>query len=645
MAYYLVKDFNRGLDTRRMVETTEAGSLIRAKNCVITRGGEVERRKAWIKTADLPDGTFGLFCQDDLNGKIFHVWGTMEPPGGIPANTQYHKITHPDGANMVKVYCIRYFSQKYYVIAGFDNGDILNYFNGQLVTDELLEPIDPTDPDPPTEPPVDQHPVSGDRATVQTYFRKEADLVSQIKSVIAFRASGNVLGGSFNFVQYNCIDPAAPIDILATDTEVAVCEKIRDAINAYVPPDTAANPDFHCKVANRNQLIISFAEPGAEGNQFTLAISQSVTIGEFIPNNPTFINGVDPVDETFSDGRARIGGDYYSPGKYALQHKQKMYAVKGEAGQLNISKLNNPAQWGVDQDGADSIDFSMTGGRAVANLVSLATFQDKMAIFAPKAVHIWRMTADPIGNSEVAILHNTGTLAPKSVQEYGNTDVFYLDQSGVRSLQSRDVSGEAFSSDVGNPIDDLVREAIGDEANMFVNSSAAVDPVDGRYVIAIGSVMFCFNFFAKSKISAWTLWEVDFDVEEITANSYTMYARTRNEIYSYGVPLGDEGEQYDDAEVVVQIPYLHTGKPATFKDIHGLDVALINRWEVELGLDYSNVDLLEPIGILEGTTYRQQKIPTQAYGTHCSFRLTCTEPGFARIGNLAFHYRDGEEAG
>ena len=63
--YLLVENFNQGLDTRRMLLTSKAGSLQVLKNAHITRGGEIEKRKAFVPYATLPVGTFGLQAATD----------------------------------------------------------------------------------------------------------------------------------------------------------------------------------------------------------------------------------------------------------------------------------------------------------------------------------------------------------------------------------------------------------------------------------------------------------------------------------------------------------------------------------------------------------------------------------------------------
>ena len=58
-------------------------------------------------------------------------------------------------------------------------------------------------------------------------------------------------------------------------------------------------------------------------------------------------------------------------------------------------------------------------------------------------------------------MNNTGTIASKSVVAIGDSDVFYLSRSGIRSLKSRDSSNAAYVGDIGNPIDDIVIAAVG----------------------------------------------------------------------------------------------------------------------------------------------------------------------------------------
>lgn len=54
MPYLLVQDFKLGLDARRNILTSPTGSLNKCSNAHVTRGGEIEKRKAFELVASLP---------------------------------------------------------------------------------------------------------------------------------------------------------------------------------------------------------------------------------------------------------------------------------------------------------------------------------------------------------------------------------------------------------------------------------------------------------------------------------------------------------------------------------------------------------------------------------------------------------------
>jgi hypothetical protein len=61
----LIENFAAGLDTRKSPLTAPAGTLLRLKNAVITPGGEIAKRRAFVKVADLHPSSFGLAATED----------------------------------------------------------------------------------------------------------------------------------------------------------------------------------------------------------------------------------------------------------------------------------------------------------------------------------------------------------------------------------------------------------------------------------------------------------------------------------------------------------------------------------------------------------------------------------------------------
>jgi len=84
MPYLLIDDFAGGLDTRKSAVTSPAGTLQRLNDCIITPGGEIAKRKAFVQVADLT-GTFGLAATESNVYAFRRNVATPNPPSsGVP---------------------------------------------------------------------------------------------------------------------------------------------------------------------------------------------------------------------------------------------------------------------------------------------------------------------------------------------------------------------------------------------------------------------------------------------------------------------------------------------------------------------------------------------------------------------------------
>lgn len=140
MSYYTISNFRAGLDTRRDILASLAGTLVTLNNCHLNQGGEIEKRKAFVFTA-LPANTFGLETTDV--GKI--TFGSVADPGGWPIGgvVAYQRLQHPAvlaGAAynaayhaMTEVVASQNFQGKALVLAKFADGRNFLYYNGTVV--------------------------------------------------------------------------------------------------------------------------------------------------------------------------------------------------------------------------------------------------------------------------------------------------------------------------------------------------------------------------------------------------------------------------------------------------------------------------------------------------------------------------------
>lgn len=131
MAYFAVEDFKSGLDVRRNQFTSMPGTLQELVNAHITRGGDIEKRKAFVDKGTFPANTFGLAA--DTLGLV--TFGSIAPPGGLPAGVRYQQLQAPSGGSMTSLDAVDLFGGLLYVAATFSDGNQWHFYDGVLVGD------------------------------------------------------------------------------------------------------------------------------------------------------------------------------------------------------------------------------------------------------------------------------------------------------------------------------------------------------------------------------------------------------------------------------------------------------------------------------------------------------------------------------
>jgi hypothetical protein len=130
MPYQHVPDFRNGMDRTRPLSALEEGVLYELRNAHISRGGDIEKRKAWVSYKTLPAGTFGFHSTLDT----LYVFGSGADPG-VPAGVTYQRLQSPYGASMTEFLSAVNSDGKVYAIARYSDGKVHHFFDGELVTD------------------------------------------------------------------------------------------------------------------------------------------------------------------------------------------------------------------------------------------------------------------------------------------------------------------------------------------------------------------------------------------------------------------------------------------------------------------------------------------------------------------------------
>lgn len=139
--YVQIQNFKYGLDTRKSELTSLPGTLVTLDNAHINQGGEVEKRKAFVRTA-MTTNCRGL--ESTSAGLI--TFGSDADPGGWPrgAVTAYQRLQHPAvqvfGASydatkhaMTSVVWSRSYKGLAFVCAKFADGFSFLYYNGTAI--------------------------------------------------------------------------------------------------------------------------------------------------------------------------------------------------------------------------------------------------------------------------------------------------------------------------------------------------------------------------------------------------------------------------------------------------------------------------------------------------------------------------------
>ena len=324
-----------------------------------------------------------------------------------------------------------------------------------------------------------------------------------------------------------------------------------------------------------------------------------------------------------------------------LTLKDKIHAAVGSI--VFYCGIATPLRWDYLSDIGAGFNNMATSTSGSDNITGLEKYQGNLAVFSRWSTQIWFIDQEPAGNRQLQVLDNIGALAARSIVAVGDIDVFFLSDTGIRSLRARDSSNAAFVNDIGTPIDPLIIKVLrGYTDEEKSRACSIVEPEDGRYFLAIGSKIYVFSYFASAKVSAWGAYNVTSPVRWFTLLNGRVYSRHDDGILR--LVGGVDNEAYDETEVLVETPFMDARQPGTHKVVMGIDLGIEGEWIVDIALDVGNPDAYERIGQIDRPTYSMERITVDGIGSHFKLRLRSTGTGYARLSNVAVHY-DGAEAG
>jgi hypothetical protein len=689
-----VKEFTGGLDARRLPETTPGGVMIRARDGHVTRGGEFEKRAAFVAAHTLPAGTIGLAYT--RTGLV--VFGHATAPT-MPSGVSYQRLRHPNGVTaLTEVPSFDLYDGKIYAVGVFADGSVHHFYDGVRVEDWF-------------------------DGRARTSFRVlGGGSTAAVAASGAFSITGGTLGGGNQITSITVGGvPILSAAVAHTGDNTTTAQAVADAINS-----TVSAPEYTATSVG-GQVIITAAVAGATPNGLAVlpvaggtatvggienmangadattsaltvlrvdsvdvisapvlwdgsaeatataiaaAINAAISAPEYTATSVgDRVNIVAGVAGTAANGRIAAmtvidgltlstysvaladgvdASGAFTPGVFVRTVKSKLYSTSGSL--MHFSGIQQPTQWTTDAIGAGFINMA-TENSGSEQLTAVARYQNLLAVFSPLVVQIWFVDPDPNLNTVSQVLENTGTNCPQSVTRFGDSDVFYLDESGLRSLKARDSSNAASTTDIGVPVDDLL------VAKLETLSAAdrqrvvgLINPLDKRFWLIIKDEIFVFSFYQNAQVSAWSTYDiatwdengkVAFEAENAVVANGRVYVRSGNIIYAYG-GTGD-ALTFDYTEAEVWLPYLDANRPTAQKNWEGLDAALTGLWEIRAATEPTNLEAAQIIARVYQTTYNGPRIQFNHSSSHVSLRLTSKGEGRAVLSALAIHFQGDED--
>ena len=678
MPYVVLKDFRGGLDRRRRQVVGLPGTLWELRNAVITEGGDIERRKAMVPVFTLPAGTFGL----SGNGNALRVWGTIDEPANMPRRISYEKLTGTNlySGGLFRILDADYFNGQSYVIAMMGDGAIEHFYKTALVTDWRQAGLQPTvasrddvaaylaqritlfsefrasaaanivqiEGAPGQSFTVDVNAIELSKATIQSATAGTPETRATAIVTINSGSAGGLITSMFSNSKPLIENPVSWVSN-TVQTAVALAE----AINAY--------RETHGFLAQALSNTVKLTAPVGSGAGANAWLTLTYTDGVDVTDAGSYTGGVTAVPGLSQITQVNVGGIFGSGTNYwltvdgqpfrvrasvdgafarfAMTHRGFVYSAARTL--LYRSAVNDPTKWpytGHAYTGATTIGTGNASG-ALAYITGLGAYLDDVAVFSAVGVQVWSMDPDPTKNARRRFIPNTGTRAGRSILAWGNDDLLYLAENGIRSLQSADSSGRARMADVGSPIDPIIQSAIAEATDLQIEQAqAVVDPVSGRFMLSLGNKIYVLSDFPHARIRAWSVWDLEFNVDYMTVAGRRVYLRSGDTVYCYGGLGNNQWPAAGEAPVIVETPFYDAGTPGHKKTFRGFDAALENEWRVQILLDPNRRASQFNIGRLSGITYAREDTGGFGQTSHMAVRMTCSEAGKASIANILLHY-------
>lgn len=561
----------------------ELGTAWTIKNGHISRGGDIQRRKKFVKqNGSFPASTSGLYT---INETLYTTGYDAAQAANVPPGITHILTQHPTPATAIeRTLDAEGFDGKLYTIIEFVDGNIYHYYDGARVTDwdTLAASI-------------------GSNNALAAALAKAIDkspAVSATSSGAVITITSSFPGTAFTIAQSTVNNGSNPDQTITLVQTVANAPAVAQVYTATIGGTFEPADEFSITINGTEVYNITGGASGTGTSILTfkkkLYSTASANLYFSALNAPTqWISGV---DYGFINMSSQIAG------------QETLTVAEEYQGLMVIFSQNNIRVWSISEDSS-------------AN-VFVQTLQNTGTI-APRSVI-------PYGSNDVFYLSASGI---RSIKARDSSNAAYVSDVGTAidthiADYLATLTQEEAQNGIGmvEPIDGRCWMAI--KNRIYVLSYFPSSKISGWSYYEV-------DFTIKNMTKRG---------DQIYVRG-TDPTDGIDYLYVYG-GIGNNSYPEEDEDVcIIELPYLSANDPAGNKSLIGFDIVGINSWKVELLPDPNNDQVVTDLGKGTNVTYGNPRFGVNSVTPLFALTLTCSEAGPATMSALAMHYSGTFEAG
>jgi len=312
--------------------------------------------------------------------------------------------------------------------------------------------------------------------------------------------------------------------------------------------------------------------------------------------------------------------------------QSKIYASNGNTVSYSATADPEDSQpvWTRDKDAG----FLPTGDRSPGNseCTGLGVVSNRLVVFHEDAAQIWAVDPDPARNELEEQIAGIGTRHYQSISA-ANKDLYFLSEVGIRSIGGQSMYKNMKGSDVGSPIDILLKHWIRED-------EGRVDSVyyagEGQYLLTVGDDTYVLTKSQRDKLNAWSLYKFSIPFGQMASVGDRLYVRHKGDIYV----LDEETTDDNGSEFIVEFetPFYSFGQEGQFKMFKSMEAIVEGVGMINHTVNPNNNDDRTATFQIAGDTRTVPTIPLGILAPALSTRITGEASKLKSINSLIYRY-------